>query len=154
MNPSKTPRFTIRINPELHEWFKAYASRMNTSMSELVIEYIGKLRHPKAVLSDTPYEHKHRTYEQEIERADCKLTHDIELAEEKTGEIHHLRAELAEKNRQIETLLQQLSHSQQLLAMQTKNNAALTEQLDTSRQMIEDMRRRKIPLLRRIFRWT
>lgn len=62
MNPSSSPRFTIRMNPFLHEWFKAYASRMNTSMSELVIEYLENLRHPKAVLSDAPYEQRHLLY--------------------------------------------------------------------------------------------
>lgn len=153
MNSSSSPRFTVRMNPSLHEWFKTYASRMNTSMSELVIEYIGKLRHPKAVLSDAPYEHKHRTYEQEIERADLERKHYIELAEEKTGEIHHLRAELTEKNRQIETLLQQLSHSQQLLAIQSKTTAALTEQ---NQLLLEDQRHRErnMSWFKRTFRWT
>jgi len=63
------------------------------------------------------------------------------------SEIQHLREQLARRDEQID-------HLHQLLAMQTKTTAALTEQLDTSRALIEDMRRRKLPLLKRIFRWT
>ncbi|MBI1925988.1 hypothetical protein HYR99_17265 [Candidatus Poribacteria bacterium] len=154
MNASSSPRFTVRMDRVLHEWFKAYASRMNTSMSELVIEYIENLRHPKAVVSDALYEQKHRTYEPERERADLALQHAIELAEEKTEEIHHLRAELTAKNQQIESLMQHLDQGQQLLAMQTKNNAALTDELKASRRMLEEMRRRKPSVFKRVFRWT
>ncbi len=58
-----------------------------------------------------------------------------------------LRDELSHKNEQID-------HLHQLLAIQSKTTAALTEQLDAHRALIEDMRRRKIPLLKRIFRLT
>jgi excisionase family DNA binding protein len=60
------------------------------------------------------------------------------------SEIAHLREQLARRDEQID-------HLTQLLAMQTKTTAALTEQLDTSRAMIEDMRRRK-PVWKRLFR--
>ena len=63
-----------------------------------------------------------------------------------TSMLDVLRSELDVKNEQIGHLI--------LLAMQTKTTAALTEQLDTSRQMIEDMRRHKPPVWKRIFRWT
>jgi DNA-binding transcriptional MerR regulator len=69
------------------------------------------------------------------------------LIEQLRSEIDHLREQLARRDEQID-------HLTQLMAMQSKTTAALTEQLDTSRALIEDMRRRKIPLLRRIFRWT
>lgn len=59
------------------------------------------------------------------------------------SEIAHLREQLVRRDEQID-------HLTQLLAMQTKTTAALTERL----HMIEDMRRRKMPLLKRIFRWT
>jgi hypothetical protein len=45
MPPSKSTRFTIRIATELHTGFKAYAQRMNTSMSEVMTEHIESLRH-------------------------------------------------------------------------------------------------------------
>lgn len=53
-----------------------------------------------------------------------------------------LQVQLTEKDEQIREL-------HQLLAVQSKTTAALTEQLDTSRQMIEDMRR---PWWRRMFK--
>jgi len=72
---------------------------------------------------------------------------DARFYEHLASEIQHLRAQLVSRDEQID-------HLTQLLAMQTKTTAALTEQLDASRQMIEDMRRRKLPLLKRLFRWT
>jgi len=72
---------------------------------------------------------------------------DARLIEHLTDEISHLREQLARRDEQID-------HLTQLLAMQSKTTAALIEQLDTSRAMIEDMRRRKLPLLKRVFRWT
>jgi len=63
------------------------------------------------------------------------------------SEIQHLREQLARRDEQID-------HLTQLLAMQAKTTAALTEQLDAHRTLIEDLRRRKLPLLKRIFRWT
>jgi len=118
----KNPRFTIRMSASLHEWFKAYAKRMNTSMSMLVIGYIQELQQTKASPSDASYEPKHTAYEQQLERAD--------------SEVQHLREQLTEKDNQI-------NHSQQIAAMSQKNIGALTEQLDDSRQMIEDMRQRR-----------
>lgn len=56
-----------------------------------------------------------------------------------------LRDELSHKNEQID-------HLHQLLAIQSKTTAALTEQLDAHRALIEDMRRRKPPVWKRIFR--
>jgi antitoxin component of RelBE/YafQ-DinJ toxin-antitoxin module len=55
-----------------------------------------------------------------------------------------LRDELSHKNEQID-------HLHQLLAIQSKTTAALTEQ---NQLLLEDQRHRKLPLLKRIFRWT
>jgi len=60
--------------------------------------------------------------EKQLERAD--------------SEVQHLREQLTEKDNQI-------NHIQQIVAMSQKNIGALTEQLDDSRQMIEDMRQRR-----------
>lgn len=62
------------------------------------------------------------------------------------SERQHLREQLARRDVTID-------HLTQLLAMQTKTTAALTEQLDASRAMIEDLRRRK-PLWKRLFHRT
>ena len=70
-----------------------------------------------------------------------------DLLQRADSEIKHLREQLARRDEQID-------HLTQLLAMQTKTTAALTEQLDAHRALIEDMRRRKLPLLKRVFRWT
>ena len=75
---------------------------------------------------------------------------DFPITAHMQSEIDHLRSEVAEKNRQLESQAQQIDRFQQLLAMQTKITAALTERM----HMIEDLRRRKLPLLKRIFRWT
>jgi len=66
------------------------------------------------------------------------------LIELMRSEISHLREQLARRDEQID-------HLTQLLAMQTKTTAALTEQLSAERQMIEDMRDRK-PMWKRLFR--
>lgn len=51
------------------------------------------------------------------------------------SEIAHLRDQLDRRDEQV-------SHFTQLLAITQKNVAVLSEQLDTSRQAIEEMRRR------------
>ena len=58
------------------------------------------------------------------------------FTEQLQSEISHLREQLARRDEQID-------HFQQIVAMSQKNIGALTEQLDDSRQMIEDMRQRK-----------
>ena len=71
--------------------------------------------------------------------------------------IDHLRSEidrfslqLERKDQQIESHAQQNDHLIQVVAMPQKNIGALTEQLDDSRQMVEDMRSRS--WWKRIFR--
>ena len=58
---------------------------------------------------------------------------------------------LDEKDARIEQLEAQIEKLTSLLAMAQSNVAALTEQLDASRQMIEDLRQPQ-PLWRRLFR--
>ncbi len=53
-----------------------------------------------------------------------------------------LQTEIRYLREQNESLIRQLDHTHQIVAMSQKNIAALTEQLDDSRQMIEDMRSR------------
>ena len=59
--------------------------------------------------------------QQQLERAD--------------DEIKHLREQLTRRDEQVDNF-------QQLLGLAQKNIAQLTEQLDSNRQMLEDMRRR------------
>lgn len=132
MNISKEARITVRVNDELHHWVKLFAQRVNKSMSVLIIEYLESLQQGTEHQTDT----------------------DHQLIEEKTNQILYLRDILTEKDEQLARRDEQIDHLTQLLAMQSKTTAMLTEQLDTSRAMIEDMRRRKMPLLKRIFRWT
>jgi predicted site-specific integrase-resolvase len=66
---------------------------------------------------------------------DVQTVDQTALVDQLKSENAHLREQLARRDEQID-------HLTQLLAMQTKTTAALTEQLDASRQMIEDMRRR------------
>ena len=62
-----------------------------------------------------------------------------------------LRDQLNLKDQQIESLIQQLDHSQQITAFSQKNVTMLSEQLDDSRQLIEEMRNRK-PFWKRFFK--
>jgi len=69
------------------------------------------------------------------------------LIQQLQSEVEHLRSQLkeqlAEKDKQIDSHAQQNDHLTQIVAMSQKNIGALTEQLDDSRQMIEDMRQRR-----------
>jgi len=79
---------------------------------------------------------------------------DRQAMEQLQSEIAHLRELLSRQDEQTTRRDEQIDHLTQLLAMQAKTTAALTEQLDAHRTLIEDLRRRKLPLLKRIFRWT
>ena len=76
------------------------------------------------------------------------------LIQQLQSEVEHLRSQLkeqlAEKDKQIDSHAQQNDHLTQIVAMSQKNIGALTEQLNDSRQMIEDMRSRS--WWKRIFR--
>lgn len=61
-----------------------------------------------------------------------------------------LQTEIRYLREQNESLIRQLDHTHQIVAMSQKNIGALTEQLDDSRQMIEDLRARS--WWKRIFR--
>ena len=68
---------------------------------------------------------------------------DDRLHEQLASENQLLRDQLNEKDQQIGSLIQQLDHSQQIAAFSQKNVTMLSEQLNDSRQMIEDMRQRQ-----------
>jgi len=61
-----------------------------------------------------------------------------------------LLRQLEAKDEQLSRRDEQIDHFQQIVAMSQKNIGALTEQLDDSRQLIEDMRSRS--WWKRIFR--
>lgn len=56
-------------------------------------------------------------------------------------EVDTLQGQLQTKDQQISQLHEQIDHLTQLLAVQTKTTASLSEQLEASRLMIEDMRK-------------
>ena len=66
--------------------------------------------------------------------------------------VDEIRGQLRVKDTQIESQAQQIDHLTQVVAMSQKNIGALSEQLDSSRQMIEDLRNQK-PQRRKGF-WT
>ena len=66
------------------------------------------------------------------------------LIDQLRSEISHLRDQLVRRD-------EQLSHAHQLVAISQKSIQQLTEQ---NQLLLEDSRRHKLPLLRRIFRWT
>ena len=114
MDTQKETRLIIRINPNLHQWFKAYAQRMHTTMSTLVIENVETLRNSQEAPSAMDEQADEQMYVQQLERA--------------YAEIQHLRDQLTRRDEQIHALQRSLDQAQQLLAIQTKTTAALTEQ--------------------------
>lgn len=80
-----------------------------------------------------------------------------ELVEALRGQIEDLKAEIETKNQQLqrrdeqtEALTLQIDHLTQVVAMAQKNVATLTDQLESSRLMIEDLRQNK-SLWKRLF---
>ena len=58
---------------------------------------------------------------------------------ERAYEVQQFQDEFHRQNEKIEFLIQQLEYVQELLAFQTKNNLALSEQLETLSQMVENL---------------
>ena len=42
--PIGNPRLQVRLKPETIQWLKEYAQRNNTTMSEILREYVEKLK--------------------------------------------------------------------------------------------------------------
>jgi excisionase family DNA binding protein len=88
-------------------------------------------------------------FEPGVEQVEQNVDHpQVELL---LSEIKHLREVLARRDHQNDSLTQQIDHLTQVVAMGQKNVATLTDQLETSRLMVEDLRQKK-PLWKRIFR--
>ncbi len=105
-----------------YEEIKSQAKKRGVSLSALLrLAVRGILNGADLKLEDRS-EKDRIALEKQLERAD--------------SEVQHLREQLTEKDNQI-------NHIQQIVAMSQKNIGALTEQLDDSRQMIEDMRQRR-----------
>ena len=146
MDTQKEIRFTIRMDTELHRWLKQFALGTNTNMSQLVIEYVENLRNPKLVAEPEPSE-------QPCEHTELEFQILSERLKSNEHEINRLYEQLTHKDAQLDSALQSLYQSQQLLAVQTKMSETLTDQLGTSQMMISDMRKRPSGL-KRVFRWT
>jgi uncharacterized protein YoxC len=93
---SKSTGGQVCIATELPTGLKAYAQRMNISMSEVMTEYIESLRHTDSDVH-TPDAHPSEPLTGELNRLQ-------ERVEEKSDQIQHLRSELTEKNRQAEVI--------------------------------------------------
>ncbi|MAE40149.1 MAG: hypothetical protein CML07_04385 [Psychrobacter sp.] len=74
---------------------------------------------------------------EKVGQADFEVAHLTELVEEKTDQVKHLREQLTRRDDTIESLTREIDHLTQLLAVQTKTNASLTDRL----QVIDDWRR-------------
>ena len=144
MNTPQSTRFSIRINRNLYEWVKQYAQRMHTTASALVKDHLESLQHSQAEPPVTvPTVDAHA--DAQLEPADCEIQRLTEMLAEKGSEIQRLHKQLESRDEQLESALRSLDHAQQLLAVQTKTNAALTDRL----QAIEDLRNR--PWWKRLF---
>ena len=87
----------------------------------------------------------------QVKQADFEGKHLTELIEEKTNQILYLRDMLTEKDDQMESLTDALNHAHQLVAISQKSIQHLTEQ---NQLLLEDSRHRKLPVWKRVFRWT
>jgi len=67
-----------------------------------------------------------------------------ELLEQIRKENAYLQEIISEKDRQIESQAQQIDHLTQVIAMSQKNITLLAEQLDGSKQQLEDLRNRTV----------
>ena len=67
-----------------------------------------------------------------------------DLLQRADSEIQHLREQLARRDEQID-------HAHQLVAISQKSIQHLTEQ---NQLLLEDSRHRKLPVWKRVFRWT
>jgi chromosome segregation ATPase len=82
-----------------------------------------------------------------------QLKSEVESLREQNASLAHADTELVTQLRaEIAHLRQQNDHLTQLLAMQSKTSGALTEQLDASRLLIEDLRSRPLSLWQRLTR--
>lgn len=94
----------------------------------------------------------------QLERADFEVQHLTKQVEEKTNQILYFQALLTEKDKQLarrddqmESLTDALNHAHQLVAISQKSIQQLTEQ---NQLLLEDQRHRKLPVWKRVFRWT
>ena len=146
MDKSQEVRFTIRMDAELHHWLKQFAQDTNTSMSQLVIAYVETLRNP-APVADA------ESSEPLCEHTDTEFQILTDQLKSNENEINRLYEQLLHKDEQLDSALQSLDQSQQLLAVQTQTSAALTKQLGGAQLMLADMRKRPAGW-KRVFRWT
>ena len=111
-----------------YEEIKSQAKKRGVSLSALLrLAVRGILNGADLKLEDRSQKDR-IALEKQLERAD--------------SEIQHLREQFTRCDGHIESQTQEIDHLTQIVAMSQKNTAALTEQLDDSRQMIEDMRSR------------
>lgn len=89
-----------------------------------------------------PHEVHHEQHHEIIQEKDARI-------EDLQRQVGDLQDQLARRDNQIESLTQQIDHLTQIVAMSQKTVATLSEQLESSRLMIEDIRK---PLWRRIFK--
>ena len=87
----------------------------------------------------------------QLERADLEVQHLMKQVEEKTNQLLYFQAMLTEKDEQLARRDEQIDHAHQLVAISQKSIQQLTDQ---NQLLLEDQRHRKMPLLKRIFRWT
>jgi len=65
-------------------------------------------------------------------------------------QVYNLQEQLVRRDNQVESLTEKMDHLTQVVAMAQKNVATLTDQLDSSHLVIEDLRHRQ-PLWKRLF---
>ncbi|MBI1924376.1 excisionase family DNA-binding protein [Candidatus Poribacteria bacterium] len=110
---------------------------------------------------DIPHDEQGHDEKARLERADVERKHLMESLEEKECNLQRALKQLDRRDETIESLTgtlesltREIDHLTQLLALKEKHVAVVTSQLETSREMIEDMRQRKPSVWKRIFRWT
>ena len=121
----KSNFISTRIDNTLHQQVQTYLDKHSVSMSDFLRTAIENML--LIEITDSAQPITNRT--QALSVLESQLAAKDTIIEQLQSENAHLR--------------EQENHLTQVIAMSQKNIGALTEQLDDSRQLIEDMRQRR-----------
>lgn len=142
MNTQQAARHHDVSERTILRWIKQGKLNAVQERGRWVIRHGGHdVRHDEQNVRHTaPPDVRHVGHEDMVQQLQAENAHLRELIRQNSDQ-------LARRDEQAASLTEQIDHLTQLLAVQTKTNAALTDRLP----VIEDMHNRRRPLWRRIF---
>lgn len=129
MSSTKMKVISTKVPPTIHEQLTAEAQTKGISLSEFLRHFLTEVYNgrPNGLPEST-----------EIDQKSTEVDRTLSLIE---NQIAEKDKQLTEKDKQLEEKDKQISELHQLLAIQSKTSAQLTEQLEAIKQL-EDMRQR------------